>query len=191
MAHGTETIKYPYQPFFCEENVWQMCASGTGARDGFERYALFVTNAHRTVACWAQRPCQGPEIPVVWDYHVVLLQRQEKSAEIHDPDCRAGTPIAALDWLAATFPIRAEVRADYQPVFRVVPAALFVEKFATNRSHMRGPDGQWLQPIPPWDPPNAPDHNLDSWLDLRPGGHGLVVDYDGLVAFIAGGAEAS
>jgi len=187
MARGEETIGYPYQPYFCEENVWRMCVEGTGAREGFSRYALFVTNTNRTVACWAQRACQEPDIPVVWDYHVVLLQRQENLAEIHDPDCLAGSPLAAADWLAATFPKRSLVRSDYQPAFRVVEEHLFLAHFASDRSHMRGASGEWLAPIPAWDPPNAPAHNLDRWLDLAPGGHGTILDHDGLTRFISSG----
>ncbi|EEB89981.1 hypothetical protein MPER_11870, partial [Moniliophthora perniciosa FA553] len=41
----------------------------------WDLYAVFISNATRTVALWDQKLTQEPGIPVVWDYHVILVLR--------------------------------------------------------------------------------------------------------------------
>lgn len=40
--------------------------------------------------------------------------------------------------------------------FRVVPASLFLQKFASDRRHMRRDDGTWMHPPPPLSPISTP-----------------------------------
>ncbi len=176
-------VELPYQAFYCEENVWQACRVLAARADGWRRHAVLVTNPTRTVACWAQRACSSPGEPVVWDYHVVLVERQEKEVSIRDPDCTRGARLPALDWLDATFPVSYVVPARYRPLFRVVPSARYLAGLHTDRRHMRRADGGWVKPPPPWDPPGAPMHDLDAWLDLTNPGPDAVLDLEGFQAF--------
>lgn len=69
-------------------------------------------------------------------------------------------------------------------------AAHLLERFASDRSHMRAEDGSWSSP-----PPSTPliavpgcAHNLDRWIDMEHGdaGFGLVCDPEGLLRMLDG-----
>lgn len=142
----------PSTPLFCEENVWQVCRALLADDDGDRRvWAVFVTNATRTVAMWAQQAAVVD--PIVWDYHVVTVVEGADGPVVLDVDCRAGTVLPLRGWLQASF--RAGLRSDVEPRFRIIPARVYVDVLASDRSHMRDDDGQPLQPFPPWQAPNA------------------------------------
>ena len=115
-----------YQPCYCEENIWQLARARQGAAGVVHQSVVLVTNPTRTVACWHQRASRAPDAPVVWDYHVVLVERDENGAtSIHDLDSTVGTPLPAATWLGTTFPYGADVRKELRPGFRIVAAGVF------------------------------------------------------------------
>lgn len=158
-----------YQPAYCEENVL-MLAQDPRLRSG---QAVFITNSDQAVACWDQRASERPDGLVAWDYHVVLIC----DGQVWDHDCRSGMPLSIENWLACTFPH--EVSPRFTPLFRVVPAAQLLTCFASDRSHMRLPDGGWRAPPPPW-PPFGQGHNLPEFLDLTRPAPGRITDRAGL-----------
>ena len=166
-----------YQPFYCEENVFHLCADDRVAQR--PREIVFISNAARSCAMWHQRAAHRPGAPMVWDYHVVLLVGAPW--EIWDLDTTLGFPVPALAYLRRSF--RADVPAEYLPVFRVVEAGAFAAAFASDRSHMRGPEG-WLRPPPPWPAPGAPGAapNLMRFVDVTAPFLGEVMDLGAMVA---------
>ena len=146
-----------YQPYFCEENIWQLAADP--APGGGERAVLVVSGTGGTVACWEQRA--GPDDgPILWDYHVVLLAGGP-AWTIWDLDCRRGCPLPAAVWLAASFPFPDRIRLRHQPRFAWFSAAEWRNRFSSDRAHMRDGAGGWLQPPPPWPASQAGDLTLD------------------------------
>jgi hypothetical protein len=136
-----------HQPFWCEENVWHL-AQHPAVADAREAVVLVLTGAGAQVACWQQKA--GPEgEPILWDYHVVLATRFERW-QLWDLDGRLGCPVAASDWLRATFPRPSVVPARFQPRFAVIAAADYVARFGSDRAHMRDDRGRWRKPPPPW-----------------------------------------
>ncbi|MBI5609297.1 MAG: hypothetical protein HY902_10515 [Deltaproteobacteria bacterium] len=163
-----------YQPFYCEENVWQWLDQAVDP----DRYALFITNPAQQVAVWQQRLMPAGEA-VLWDYHVVALTRTGPEVQVWDFDTRLPLPSPLSAYLRATFlPLPPGERA-LAPQFRLVPAADFRATFASDRRHMRDGQGQWLQPPPPW-PPIGSGHTLDRYLDLADPIAGTVLDLPGL-----------
>jgi hypothetical protein len=163
-----------HQPYFCEENVWQLLRSPELPDP---RAAVFVTNAARTVAMWGQRAAARD--PIVWDYHVVLLlPRHGLIVDLDDRE-RPAWPVEA--WLAHAF--RRDVDEAFAPRFRVVDGPEFVATFSSDRSHMRDARGKLLQPLPPWPAPFDPARgmNLMRFVDLADPIAGVVVDAAGLV----------
>lgn len=181
-----------YAPFYCEENAWQLCRALVGR----PRELVFVSNAEHKVALFAQRAGREPDGLIVWDYHAVLAVknagrgRHERPAgvggrgrdwRICDPDCRLGQNLAASDWLDASFPFGDAMPEPYRPRFRVVEGDRFLEVFATDRSHMRDAQGDWIKPPPSWDPPGE-GMNLMRFLDMEQPFEGEVLDLDALRA---------
>lgn len=128
-----------YTAYYCEENVWHLAADPRVSGD--RRSAVFISNRARACALWQQRASQDPAIPVLWDYHVILLCDRS----IYDLDTRLPFPCDAKTYLDETFP------AVWQepPRFRVVDASVFLKNFASDRSHMKK-DGEWSVLPPKW-----------------------------------------
>ena len=163
-----------YWPFYCEENVWHLAA-----RVGEGRGAAFLSNRDREVALWGQRGAETPELPVVWDYHVILLAHAEGGWEVWDPESVLGLPVDAGRYLDVTFLGSAFLPAGLRPSFRLVPASLYREVLASDRRHMRRDDGSYLHPPPPW-PEIGEGSNVARFADMDADFLGEVVDLAGL-----------
>jgi protein N-terminal glutamine amidohydrolase len=138
-----------YCPFYCEENIWQLCAHPRVAEA--QRRVLFISNPERRVAMWGQRAAQDPELPLAWDYHVVLLLRRPGSGwEVWDLDACDPGPRAAEAWLRDSFDHVGLLPPRYTPRFRMIDADEYLRHFRSDRRHMRRPDGSVIQPPPPW-----------------------------------------
>lgn len=166
--------RQPYQPFFCEENVWQLLRS---TELPAPRAAMFVSNAARTVAMWGQRAAVRD--PIVWDYHVVVLLPEH--GFVVDLDDRVQPAFSVREWLAHAF--RAEAAPEFQPRFRVVDGAEFLAVFSSDRSHMLDARGAPQRPFPPWPAPYdaARGMNLLRFVDVDDPIAGMVVDAAGLL----------
>lgn len=159
-----------YCPFFCEENIWQLCGEEglLGAIPLQERRVVFISNARRRVEVRRQRAGAGG--PVLWDYHVVLVA----GGKVWDPDTTLGFPIALDAWIRDSFN-----PAD-PPRFRVIDARTYRERFASDRSHMAGSG----KAPPPW-PPIGEGMNLMRFVDLETPFLGEVVDLESLRAAVS------
>jgi len=171
-----------YQPFYCEENIWQLAQRSDLFTGPCEVVVIVGPPGsggldEPRVACWFQRAAAEGE-PVLWDYHVVLAERPADgtSVLVWDLDTRLPCPCPASLWVGATFQDPRRVVARFHPGFRVVPSEVYVRDLATDRSHMRDKRGRWRRPPPPWDPPGAPAMNLAAWTSTTPSGPGLLLD---------------
>ena len=95
-----------YTPYFCEENSYKLCEQLV--QRPFDVYVAFISNRNRQVgsrpadpcfyaACdslctclqiplWRQRASRQPSGLVVWDYHVLVLQRTGTDCLVWDLD---------------------------------------------------------------------------------------------------------
>lgn len=167
----------PYWPFYCEENIWHLCADPR--LEGDQRWAVLISNPGRQVALWFQKAAPRRGLPVVWDYHVVLLVQNAGGWQIWDLDSALPTPLDAERWLAATFAGTTAVGPDFAPRFRLLEADLYRRSLASDRRHMRHADGSWHAPPPPW-PPIGEGSNLMELLDMDRSSPGEVVGLDEL-----------
>ena len=156
---------FRYQPFYCEENAWWLCAAdelGAGRRQ-----VVFVVARAGRCPMLEQRAAPPGHL-IAWDYHVVVV---DGARRVWDLDSRLPLPSPGLHWLERSFALAGRLPALYAPRFRVVPADEFRSGFASDRSHMRGRRGGWLHPPPPW-PPIGTGMTLPVYLDPenpRPG----------------------
>jgi hypothetical protein len=184
-----------YCPFYCEENIWQLCADQRGLLGvGGDRRVLMISNAARRVAMWGQRISSDPELPVVWDYHVIMLLRRGGLWNAWDLDARDPTPRPATRWLEDSFRETGLLPRKFEPRFRLVTCADYLRYFRSDRRHMLGPDGLVMQPAPSWAPimgesvPGYDDDgsNLDRFLDCEdPEFIGDVLDLHELRGWLA------
>jgi hypothetical protein len=177
MSGPVDRSLFAYAARYCEENVWKLidsglatcrCASGTAS-------ALFISNVEQGVPLWHQRSAAQPGEPVLWDYHVVALI-EGPQPQIWDLDSDLPFPCPALEYLAETFPYAGALPPELEPCFRRVEGPAFRAAFASDRSHMRGEDGAWLAPPPPWPAIRTPGAtmNLMEFVEMGEGGPGQI-----------------
>lgn len=177
MPNGPLTGPPPYYAAsYCEENVWHLLADPALAALE-QAHAVFISNAQRCVPVWCQRAALHASQPVMWDYHVVAWGQWGGRGVVLDLDSTLPFPSADTDWLAAAFPQVETLPPEYLPAFRLVDAATFHSHFASDRSHMRGPDGSFTAPPPPA-PSIATAHtrmNLWDYVNMGPSPPGVVL----------------
>ena len=127
-----------YCPYYCEENIWHLCQEESLLSK--TRKVVFISNKNRCVAIKHQR-AGGL---VYWDYHVVLLLK-DNSWKVADLDTRLPFPCPAETYLSESF------LTTKAPVFSVVEADQYIRHFASDRRHMMDQNGMYLKSPPVWD----------------------------------------
>nr|XP_019961913.1 PREDICTED: protein N-terminal glutamine amidohydrolase isoform X1 [Paralichthys olivaceus] len=172
-----------YSSCYCEENVWKLCEFVKKERTAPLEHlsVVFISNENRMVPLWKQKSGCGDQ-PVIWDYHVILMVRGLQSdALVYDLDSELSFPCSLKLYGAKALRSDRSIRPEYHRKLRVVPADSFLLKFASDRSHMKAPDGSWKMPPPPYPPIHtAESHmNLDDFISMDPAvGWGTVLSLD-------------
>ena len=149
-----------YCAFFCEENIWQlakkMSAQTPDLNNGSVLFFL-SRSSDSGGSCLAIRNQIAFEVGTTgfWDYHVVLLDSQERL--IYDLDSRLDCPVSAEQYFAQTFPSQSSLPAEVQTVVRSVRVPEYLERFSSDRSHMIDAAGEPREPFPKWPPIIADD----------------------------------
>lgn len=179
MALSREQCRY--QRDYCEENVWHL--AGEDAIDQDRAHVLFVTNASKRCALWCQQASEKPEDPVVWDYHVVLIEEADAGAHIYDLDSTLEFPTPLRDYVMKTFLSALALPPEFHPRFRLFEAKWFRESFSSDRSHMKKDDGSWMAEPPSWPAitPEAAKLTLAQALNLADSAGGPVLDLERLI----------
>ena len=131
----------------------QQLLNGGGKHEGMELYVVFISSQSKETPIWRQNASQDRESPVVWDYHVVLVAtgnthaiREHGFTLLFDLDSCLEFPISAAMYCLAAFRPDLTITKEHEQTFRVIPAATFLEYFASDRSHMLAS----RLPFPPW-----------------------------------------
>lgn len=175
-------MPFRYHPCYCEENVWHLCADPQVVGQG--RAAIVISNHTRTVAVAHQRAAPRPELPIVWDYHVVLAARGPQGLTIWDLDSTLGMPVPLADYLRQGLAAPLGFAPPYDAWFRVIAAARYREVLCSDRSHMRDEQGRYRMPPPPW-PAIGTGTNLMRLVDMDDPIVGDVVGLSELPAALA------
>ncbi|XP_078124383.1 protein N-terminal glutamine amidohydrolase [Sander vitreus] len=173
-----------YTSCYCEENVWKLCEFVRTERTAplEHLFVVFISNENRTVPLWKQKSGRGDQ-PVIWDYHVILLQLgpQVSSSVVYDLDSELEFPCSLKLYAAEALRSDTHIRAQYHRKLRVVPADSFLLNFASDRSHMKNSDGSWKMPPPAYPPIHTAESqmNLDDFISVSPAvGWGEVFSLD-------------
>lgn len=140
-----------YTSCFCEENVWMLCehVKKTRSEELKDYYVVFISNPDQTIPLWCQRASKDKYSGiVVWDYHVVVLATQNHCSQVFDLDTTLPFPCDFNEYTKKTFKTNTMLKPQYYRMFRVIPALMYLQFFASDRSHMKNDTGEWLKPPP-------------------------------------------
>jgi hypothetical protein len=153
-----------YTKCYCEENIYRL-ASFLNIPKSF---VCFISNSHKTVPFWCQKSQQHPSVPVVWDYHVILLEKQGRECNIYDFDTTLSFPCRAKEYLSKSLLIN-QIKLDptYQRKYRIIESEVYLKHFASDRSHMKTETG-WLAEPPRQQLIQTAESkmNLHSYIDM-------------------------
>ncbi|KAM9384289.1 protein N-terminal glutamine amidohydrolase [Pholidichthys leucotaenia] len=173
----------PYTSCYCEENVWKLCEYiRTEKTSPLEQlFVVFISNQNRMVPLWKQKSGHGDQ-PVIWDYHVILLHAvPQADVLVYDLDSQLPFPCSLELYGTQALRSDRDIRPQFHRKFRVVPADCFLLNFASDRSHMRNPDGSWKMPPPPYPPIRTGENhmNLNDFISMDATvGWGAVLSLD-------------
>ncbi|XP_071886162.1 protein N-terminal glutamine amidohydrolase-like isoform X3 [Anas platyrhynchos] len=122
-----------YTGCYCEENVWKLCdyIRSRGERPVEEFYAVFISNERRM------------------DYHVILLHVSSGEQNfIYDLDTVLPFPCPFDVYSTEAFRLDDSLHPEFHRKIRMIRADLYLETFASDRSHMKDADGKWQKPPP-------------------------------------------
>lgn len=158
----TEPIPFVPVPNYCEENVWMLA----NLPSQNERWAVFVVSENRRCQMHAQVAQYPSAEAVIWDYHVVLLDRTPDGDVIYDDSYTGDFPGCAIKWTQENFPVDDDLLR-----FRVVDASEYVRDFRSDRRNMQDPSRQ-----PPWPAISPGEYNLTTFLSATEPGPGRLLN---------------
>lgn len=159
-----------YTSCYCEENVWKLCQHlrDTHSEELLDDYfVVFISNPSQETILWKQKAGQSQDdFLVVWDYHVILIDKQ--SQLVFDLDTSLPFPCSFDLYMQSAIRSDFLLNEKYHRWFRVIPSKEYLATFASDRSRMRTPDGRWIKP-----PPSYPciqtefsTNNLDDFINM-------------------------
>ncbi|KAG1756482.1 N-terminal glutamine amidase-domain-containing protein [Suillus paluster] len=164
----------PYTSCYCEENIYFLVhrfLEQAQVKATWDIFAVFISNATKTVALWGQQKAPAASIAVIWDYHVILVLRSRSGSQyrllntspsligeetwIYDFDSNLEIPSRWEEYVEQTFPPESDIPPQYRSLFRVVSGEEYWGSFASDRSHMLSPTAdssspEYISPPPPY-----------------------------------------
>uniref|UniRef100_A0A1A8P9S3 Protein N-terminal glutamine amidohydrolase n=1 Tax=Nothobranchius rachovii TaxID=451742 RepID=A0A1A8P9S3_9TELE len=161
-----------YTSCYCEENVWKLCEFVQTARTAplEQLFVVFISNDNRMVPLWKQKSGHADH-PVIWDYHVILLHVDPQSEVlVYDLDSELSFPCNLRLYGSQALRSDRHIKPEYHRKLRVIPAESFLLNFASDRTHMKNPDGSWKKPPPSYPPLKTAgcQMNLDDFISMSP-----------------------
>jgi hypothetical protein len=173
--------KFKYTPAYCEENIWHLANDDRFSELDAKVVLVTGSGSHRKL--WYQRCSEHDALPVHWDYHVILLVRND-IWQVWDLDTTLELPVNASTYFRKTFYGPDESFQGNNVLFRTIDVDEFIANFSSNRSHMRLPSGDWAAPPPSWPPiVKRGKPNLMKWLDSESDGPGELLTLEQMIAF--------
>ena len=169
-----------YTSCYCEENVWQLCHIIKSNSLLNDVSVIFISNEGKSVPIWRQRATQyGDECQglVIWDYHVVLAF---KDLLIFDLDTDLEYPEKLKVYFDEAVKTDESLFKDqFKRKFRIIPGEVYLDKFASNRSHMLNSEGNYIKPPPDYPPIQTDEssNNLKDFISMDVNvGYGEILD---------------
>ncbi|GFP92224.1 protein n-terminal glutamine amidohydrolase, partial [Phtheirospermum japonicum] len=159
-----------------EENVYFLCKKlvedGIAKSDGSDLYVVFISNEKKQIPLWHQKASHRADGVILWDYHVICVQKRKGSNLPHlvwDLDSSLPIPSPLATYVSETIRPSFQLFSEFQRVFRVVHAPIFLRSFASDRRHMKDTAGNWINPPPSYEVIVSEDgtvHNLNEYMEM-------------------------
>ncbi|XP_024032434.1 protein N-terminal glutamine amidohydrolase, partial [Morus notabilis] len=96
------------------------------------------------VPLWRQKASNRADGAVLWDYHVICIQRKSGLPPlVWDLDSSLPFPSPLTTYVSETIRPSFSLFSEYQRFFRIVHAPIFLRSFASDRRHMKDSSGNW------------------------------------------------
>jgi len=139
-----------YTKCYCEENVYKFCEKlKSNAIDLSNHYVVWVSNPEERVTFFGH----GVDGVVVWDYHVISIEKGNPSL-LYDFDVNIlPFPCNFNEYVNNVLMDPNLYFENLMPnrLFRVIPSNIYLNQFASDRSHMIK-ENKWLATPPPYPP---------------------------------------
>nr|XP_014346791.1 PREDICTED: protein N-terminal glutamine amidohydrolase [Latimeria chalumnae] len=129
-----------------------------------------ISTPCKEVPIWKQQSGRGDN-PVIWDYHVILLHvASEVERFIYDLDTVLPFPCPFNVYVEEAFKSDKDIQPAFRRKLRLIRADIYLNTFASDRSHMKDPSGKWRMPPPPYSCIETKDSkmNLDAFISMNP-----------------------
>jgi hypothetical protein len=167
---------FAYQTAYCEENIWHLCQQNHLQ----DSYVIFIFSKGDAFPMLNQRASGHPDLPIFWDYHVVLLVLGENN-QIFDFDTTLPFNSDVGSYFSKSFVDERLLSEKETPLFRLVPSNEFVTLFSSDRSHMKTPR-EWLSPPPSWPIIGNVGSNLAGFIQAKANQFGKLLTYDAMLS---------
>ncbi|XP_075475429.1 protein N-terminal glutamine amidohydrolase [Primulina tabacum] len=167
---------FQHTPCYCEENVYllskKLCEDGISTSDCSDLFVIFISNEQKQIPLWHQKASHRADGVILWDYHVICLQKRKERNLPHlvwDLDSTLPFPSPLVKYVAETFRPSFQLFSQFHRIFRIVHAPLFLRCFASDRRHMKDSAGNWVFPPPSYEAIAAEDgtlHNLNEYMEM-------------------------
>ncbi|PPD76956.1 hypothetical protein GOBAR_DD26113 [Gossypium barbadense] len=139
--------------------------------DGESIFYTLVTS-ELPIPLWHQKASHRADGVILWDYHVICVQRKKDGGThlVWDLDSSLPFPCPLATYVSETIRPSFQLFSEFQRFFRVVHAPLFLRHFASDRRHMKDSEGNFTAQPPPYEPIVAEDgsvHNLNEYMEIR------------------------
>ncbi|XP_057784714.1 protein N-terminal glutamine amidohydrolase [Salvia miltiorrhiza] len=168
--------RFQHTPYYCEENIYFLCKKlsedGIAKPDGSDLFVVFISNEKNQIPLWHQRASHRADGVILWDYHVICVQSRKETSLPHlvwDLDSSLPFPSPLATYVAETVRPSFQLFSEFQRVFRIVHAPIFLKSFASDRRHMKDPSGNWTATPPSYEVITAEDgtaHNLNEYIAM-------------------------
>ena len=157
---------------YCEENVWRLAFRKMRQQPEDQYFVVFISNSIKNVPMFHQHASTDPQQACCWDYHVILLcaRASHHDVVVYDIDSVLPYPSPLENYLAESFPY--EWPYPFAPMFRLIPALVFLRFFASDRMHMfNAQTRQWNATPPTYDCINIrggrTSSNMQRYINFR------------------------
>ncbi|CAH2058476.1 unnamed protein product [Thlaspi arvense] len=175
-----DATRFQHTPYYCEENVYllckTLCENGVADATGSDLFVVFISNEKKQASMslfhFGIRKLVAELMGLYCGIIMSSASRKKESDSeplVWDLDSTLPFPSPLTSYVTETIQLSFQLFAEYQRFFRIVHAPLFFKHFASDRRHMKEPDGTWTAQPPPYQPIVAQDgilHNLSEYITM-------------------------